>query len=236
MAPFISGHRVLKAPSDGFLTRVDIRRLIALAEEADAVVALVAIPGDHVLEGDVLALTTADEETSRSMVRGLSIGEARTPEQDVGFAMQQLIEVAVRALSSGTNDPYTARTALAEVSGAMCTLVAHPDAATGRTDGGDRLRLVLRLPPVVDLVDDALNDIRTHGAGDPAVVHAALDLMGRMHRVATPPLAARVRMHTDLLMDAFTAGGPPAFDDDRIRAHARDVLGPGPTPLELLRS
>jgi uncharacterized membrane protein len=45
-------------------------------------------------------------------VQRLYFGKQRTPTQDVEYAIGQLVEVAVRALSPRINDPFTAMTCL----------------------------------------------------------------------------------------------------------------------------
>ncbi len=56
----------------------------------------------------------------------MTVGRNRTPYQDVAFAVQQLVELAVRALSPGTNDPFTAQNALDDLTVGLALMAARP--------------------------------------------------------------------------------------------------------------
>ncbi|WP_152205736.1 DUF2254 family protein [Marinobacter changyiensis] len=51
-----------------------------------------------------------------------ALGNQRAPGQDIEFAVNQLIEIAIRALSPGLNDPFTALTCLDHLGSALCRL------------------------------------------------------------------------------------------------------------------
>ena len=86
----------------------------------------------------------------RDAVRAaLGVADARTPHQDPEFAVQQLTEMAVRALSPGTNDPYTAMNALDDLSVGLARLAGRPrPTALRRDDAGEpRVHARERLDP-----------------------------------------------------------------------------------------
>ena len=87
-------------------------------------------------------------DTVRELRRAATLGPARTPHQDVGFALQQLVEIAVRGLASGSNDPYTAVQAIDGLSVLFCALATHPLGYHVARDptGCGRLRQVLSVP------------------------------------------------------------------------------------------
>ncbi|WKK72524.1 DUF2254 family protein [Rathayibacter oskolensis] len=65
-----AGDAVLAAARGGYVERIEIERLVALAEQHDAVVRVLAVPGDHVLEGDpVLEIGRSSAETRRRRSR-----------------------------------------------------------------------------------------------------------------------------------------------------------------------
>jgi uncharacterized membrane protein len=59
-----------------------------------------------------LARGKVDEKLSEKINAIFIFGPERTLEQDVEFAISQLVEIAVRALSPGINDPITAITCI----------------------------------------------------------------------------------------------------------------------------
>jgi uncharacterized membrane protein len=102
------------SPKDGYLQAIDQQTLMSLAVEHDLAVKLLVRPGDYLIKGNpVMCAHPADrcpDRVAGRFAKLLIIGRERTPEQDVEFAIHQLVEVAVRALSPGVNDPYTAST------------------------------------------------------------------------------------------------------------------------------
>jgi uncharacterized membrane protein len=49
-------------------------------------------------------------------------GQHRTPTQDIEYAIRHLVEVAVRALSPGVNDPFTAMAVIDRLRGGLARL------------------------------------------------------------------------------------------------------------------
>ncbi len=92
---------------------------------------------------------TVDAATARTLRAAVVLGTARTPVQDVEFALQQLVEIAVRGLASGSNDPYTAVSALDMATPvlvplwrdrAAVTALLGPDGARGSCSTGRHRR------------------------------------------------------------------------------------------------
>lgn len=214
------------APRAGFVTFVDAPALVRAATGV-GVAELVATPGTHVMAGELLARVSGDpEEMSRVVCAHVRVGDTRTPAQDVEFAVQQLVEMAVRAVSPSTNDPYTARNVVEELACGLVPAMRHPAPGDGWVDDDGVVRLVWRLPTGAELVDLVFDDLRLYAAGDPEVVKAALRLAGRLARVAGPETVARVRTQVEELLAAAEREGTSAFDLDRLRA-CRDQLVTG---------
>jgi len=93
------------------LQAVGYLRLVAIATQSDAVIRLLHRPGHFVVAGQPLARVvppSAVGPVSRALVRTHIVGPTRTLTQDPGFAIDQLVEVARRALSPAVNDTFTA--------------------------------------------------------------------------------------------------------------------------------
>jgi len=110
--------------ASGFVVGVDEKALIVAARKAGSVVEMHVRAGSHVIEGERIASVTGNaSDAMAKQIRGaVVLGDTRTPNQDIEFAVQQLTEMAVRAMSPSTNDPYTARNALAELALGMVPL------------------------------------------------------------------------------------------------------------------
>lgn len=208
---------IVLADSAGFVVYVNPTALLSAAQDEQGRIDLIAAPGSHVVEGEPLARVRGNDSAAlASAVRtNVSLGDARSPYQDVSFAVQQLVEMAVRALSPGTNDPYTARNAIDELGSAMVTIARNPNPPTGWTDSDGMVRLVLPAPSGQTLVDEIFDDLRAYGASDANVVRRSMRLAARMRRVAPPELVERIDTQIDLMLTAC-ADRVAAFDHERL--------------------
>ena len=157
---------VLKAPRAGAIVAVDEAKLLSTVGEGDRYLELVPAVGDFVPAGAPLARLggTWDRDAGRAAQEAIGIGDERTLEQDAAFGLRQLVDVAVRALSPGTNDPTTAVQALDRLHDLLRRLVdRHIPSPERRDDAGD-LRLVLPRPGWNDYVELAVDEIRLAGA------------------------------------------------------------------------
>ena len=103
------------ASATGYIQIIDFDELRKAAERAGVRLALVIRTGDFVHPGmELLHVCTgeATDELARKVRAAFSIGPSRSPEQDPQFLIDELVEIAVRALSPGINDPFTAITAV----------------------------------------------------------------------------------------------------------------------------
>ncbi|MCJ0701481.1 DUF2254 domain-containing protein [Frigoribacterium faeni] len=192
---------IVESQSDGYVQSVGWERLVSWAHDHDQVVDMTAMPGDHLIEGDCLLrmaprdgahgrpVPETDVDRLRRMV---TLGAARTPFQDVGFALQQLVEIGVRGLASGTNDPYTAVSALDLSATALVPLWAGRQAITAYLDEDAVARVLPHWPAPEQLVDTVFDGVLTYGVEHPIVLDAARRLLARLGDVASGPRAVHL--------------------------------------------
>ena len=119
----------IAAGESGFVQQVDLERLTAAASAADAVVRLAHRPGQFVLQGETLATIEPPERAAalESVVRrDVHIGRHRVIGQDREFAVAQVVEIGIRALSPAINDTFTGMSCVDWVTDALLVLAAEP--------------------------------------------------------------------------------------------------------------
>jgi uncharacterized membrane protein len=96
----------------GYVQAINHHGMVEIAKEADAMIELSLKPGRHVIEGGVLAWIAppdaATDEVRTELEKCLVLGGERASIQDLETSIRQLVEVALRALSPSTNDPFSA--------------------------------------------------------------------------------------------------------------------------------
>lgn len=176
------------AVSSDYLQAVDLERLLALASERDMIVAIPLRPGKFVFAGDALARAWPPgrlEEGDAEAIRGaFYLGMRRTPAQDVEFAIDQLVEVAVRAASPGVSDPFTVINCIDRLGASLGRLAGREVPSAYRYDHDGRLRLIADRSTLPGIVDAAFNQIRQAGRGDAAVTMRLLECIAAVGRLA----------------------------------------------------
>ncbi len=178
----------LRAPEDGYVEAVDVEELLDCAAEHDLLVQLRLRPGRFVMRGQPVAIVRSahplDEDAARaatSRVLGtVLIGPRRTPVQDLEFAINQLVEIALRALSPGINDPGTAIQCVDRLGAALSRVASRADLPTVRHDGEGVGRVLLDATDFDGIVTASFDQIRQHSTGDVAVQARLLETIATL--------------------------------------------------------
>lgn len=185
----------------GYFQELDANGLATWAEERGTAIRLLVRPGDYVFPGAPVALMMPATDGAAIAIRdATALGPQRGGSTDLGFALRQLVEVAVRALSPGINDPYTAMSVLDRLGTALCDIVPLY-LATGVVRRSDRVVLVVPRIDYGGLTDAMFTMIRQNAQGNAAV-------LGRMVEVLTavvsceyePHRRAILKRHADLIL------------------------------------
>jgi len=160
------------ATASGFLQAVGHGRLVRIASQSDAVIRLLNRPGHFLVEGRPLAAVwpaASAPSVARALGRAHVVGPHRTLTQDVGFAVDQLAEIALRALSPAVNDTFTALNCIDWLGDGLCKISARelPDGI--HRDNRGQVRLIDPVITYQRLVKGAFDKIRQAGRGMPAV-------------------------------------------------------------------
>jgi uncharacterized membrane protein len=163
----------VKSESSGYLQAVDEDALMQIAIEENLLIHLGYRPGNFITRGSILVTVwpgeKADEKLSKKVNAVFIVGAERTLEQDVEFAVSQLVEIAVRALSPGINDPITAITCIDWLGASLCQLANRKMPSAHRYDEDNRLRVICKPFAFEGMVDAAFNMIRQNSQSVAAV-------------------------------------------------------------------
>ncbi|MBP2233994.1 putative membrane protein [Sinorhizobium kostiense] len=177
-------------------------------------------PGDRVFPGAPIALIKPPVDGVAEAIRSATaLGWSRSSANDIEFAIRQLVEVAVRALSPGVNDPHTAISVVDRLGAALCDL-APLRLPSGIVLHEGKPSLVM---PAVDydaLVDVMFHMIRQSGSGSTAVLIRVLDVLTAVVSCERQPKrVATLQRHADLVMgDACrSVANPDDLGDVRKR-------------------
>ena len=185
---------VIPTPKSGYLQFIRHRTLVRIAAEADAVIRLPYRPGHFLVEGRELATVwpaEAADHVARYLERAQVTGPYRTLTQDVAFGVDQLVEIAIRALSPAVNDTFTALTCVDWLADSLCKIARVWAPTEAHRDRSGVIRVISDQVSYERLVQRAFEKIRQASWGMPAVMIRQLEALTTIMEQTTDADQAR---------------------------------------------
>jgi uncharacterized membrane protein len=155
----------------GYVQRIDGDALLEIAEREQVVVHVLCRPGDFVFEGERLLRASPAGAVSDAVTKHVGgaflIGQHRTADQDIEFSFEQLVQIALRALSPAYNDPLTAAACIERLAAALHQLFQRREPASVRAGRDQQPRVVAEPLPIATIVDLALTPVAEAAVGSP---------------------------------------------------------------------
>lgn len=222
----------VRATRSGFVQAVDDHKLLDAAVDAGAVVRVDPRIGDQVVAGAPLAWvwrpgrpSEIDDDLATAVVRGIRIGYERTLQQDVAYGLRQLVDIAVRAMSPGVNDPTTAVHAIGHLAALLVLLARRRVGPRVRMDADGVLRVVVPAMDLPGYLELACGQIRRYGEREPTVIVALLHMLREVARLdLPPPHAAAVERQAAMLLAAAERSTVDRRDLAPVRSAHREVV------------
>jgi uncharacterized membrane protein len=233
----------VEAAADGWISQVDTDRLLA-AVPPGTTVRLETRIGAYIHRGEPLVQIWPRPGNAESVARRISgdivISPARTMQQDVDFAIRQLVDIGLRALSAAINDPSTAVEIILRIGSLLRRLLLVPPFP--RAVVGDGGRVLVR-PWDLDqeeYVEHGFDQLRQAAPSQPQVAAALLRvlrmLITHVEHHGQHQYVPALRDQIDLLLGALR-DTPELHPDDfaRLKAMASDETDPADHSLRRVR-
>jgi uncharacterized membrane protein len=215
---------VITTPASGYLQYLRHDRLVRIARDANAVIHIPYRPGHFLVQGHPLAYVWppgAAAHVTADLRRGHVTGPYRTLTQDVSFGIDQLVEIALRALSMAVNDTFTAITCVDWIGDCLCRIATTWQPRHVHRDRHGYVRVIAHQPDYDRLVRRSFEKIRQASVGMPAVMIRQLDALDKvMHQTREPERRKLLMEQADLILNTSEATVPePADRADVSRSH-----------------
>jgi uncharacterized membrane protein len=157
------------APFEGYMQSLDVERILAMAHEQDVVIHLLHRLGKFVVRDMPLAhvwwrQAAGDaDHVGAALTGAITVGNRPTPVQDIESAVNELVELALRALSTGLNDPFTAMNCVDRLAASLKRLAARKIPAPVHRDRAGHVRLITPPLDFPTVLETAFNQIRQYG-------------------------------------------------------------------------
>jgi uncharacterized membrane protein len=213
----------------GYVQAIDREQLAAAAERAGARIQLDFHAGQHLLPHATRVRVTPaaaiTPQLGREIAAAIVTGTERTPPQDLEFGITQLVQVAMRALSPGINDPFTAMAVVDRLAISLASILRRGAAPARYRDRNGQVRLELPAIQVDELTNAAFNQIRQASGEHADVLIRLLSAIAGLVRVSIDDAQRRALLrHADLIVaQARRNLREPSDLEDVEGHHARAV-------------
>jgi uncharacterized membrane protein len=217
----------IKSELNGYIQGIDLERVLNLAERNESTIELLYRPGNFIVDGALLAKVWGaelEDDFAKQINRSLLVGNRRTPRQDIECAIEELVEIAVRSLSPGINDPFTATHCLDWLSSSLSQLASRKLPSRFTQGENAKLRLISPELNFAKVLDTAFSSIRHHCKGDLFVAKHVLRALAQIARnTSTESQRAEVSRQAKLMVDEISEGLTNEYDRELLVAQYNEV-------------
>jgi uncharacterized membrane protein len=229
--PLDAPKRVLRAWTDGWVQQISSSSLLAVGPPGSHLRLDTRVGAYVIAETPILTVWGEGDLDEEHLRRGFVIGTSRTLQQDVEFGIRQLVDIGLRALSTGVNDPTTAYEVLVHLASLLAELFHHELPPRVHTDDEGRVLAIPDRAEHRDLVDHAFAQLRVAAADQPALLVRLLDTLDDLdHLLVYLGLEHRrgpLREHVELVVETVQHGDLAPSDRRRVLARAAAIIEDG---------
>ncbi len=225
---------IVRFDDDGWVQRIDRRSLLSMLEPGSTVW-LETEAGRYAIRSTPLCTIWPAvpedrlDEITDGLRRLVRLGATRTMSEDPGYGVRQLVDVALRALSPGINDPTTAQDAIFHLGTVLVQRLTSPPVPTAYDDDQGRHLLTPHALTDTNLAELAFAELRTTTTNQPTVAVYLLQMIGQVVD-ATTANGGGDRVHAfceqaRLVVETVNAGDALDVDRRRVQQTYEDLFG-----------
>lgn len=181
----------IEALEPGYIQNFNLERLLSIASTYDLLIKLERRAGEFIYHGcpvmQVAPAHKVNDKIQNKLLDCLLVGSIRTPEKDPTHQPERMTELAVRALSPGINDPYSAIECLNWLSDLLVYIAHHEIPHCGKRDEDGTVRVWMNILDFGQFMDRVFDPIRQYGKDSVLVIMRMctiyLQLTHEVHRM-----------------------------------------------------
>ena len=210
------------------IAKFDVRTLVRMAYDADALIELDCAVGDTIVyDTQLLQVRGATRPVSeQALLRAIDLSIERTFVQDPKYPIRLLVDIAIKALSPSINDPTTAVQAIDQLEDILRRLGRRALDDVQAKDRDGIVRLTYPTPNWEDFLRLSFDEIRYYGANSVQVTRRLRSaLVGIAESINDPERVRGVEQYVQQLNTVISR--LPLDAEDRIVASQQDRQGLG---------
>jgi uncharacterized membrane protein len=212
----------VRVTNNGYIQAIDDEELMKIARKHNLLLRIESKPGKFVVKDSDLVMVFPGESVNQKLTKEINdafiLGKERSEQQDIEFPIDQLVEIALRALSPGINDPFTAIRCVDRLGAGLSRLAQKDFPSPYRYDEDNKLRAIAFGATFEGLVDSAFNGIRQYARSDTSVT---IRLLSAIANIATytsnPKYQAVLQRHADMILRGSQEGLSEELDREDVQ-------------------
>lgn len=171
--------RSLYFDRSGYVQNIDYDEIVAIAAKNNLRMDIAFKAGHFLLHGEsgirLYTKSKTPDDIDKQIKNCIIIGDSRTATQDIEYSVRHLVEIAIRALSPGINDSFTAMSVLDHLSDGIAILLTKEVPSTCFYDDEGVKRINAKQSTEADIIFTAFDQIRCNASHLPSIMRHLLD-------------------------------------------------------------
>ena len=219
----------IKSQKSGYFQYIDGESLLKIMTKFESVIELHFKPGDHIVEGIEIGKIYTNSDLQKDQIEKIHdqfvIGKIKVSDQDLEFSINQMVEIASRALSPGVNDPFTAITCIDNLTASLCSLDQINLPSKYRIDEENQLRIIAKTINFEGVIDAAFNQIRQFSAGSTAVIIRLMEALITIESITqNENHKTAILKHAKMVLNTGKQNIKEEFDYKDLEQRARKII------------
>ncbi len=220
---------VLKNRTSGYLQYISSDTLTSCLQKNDLILKLYYRPGDFLVTDQEIGILYSkqgvDENVIQNILDEFVFGKLKTSQQDLEYSIQQMVEMALRAISPGINDPFTAITCIDHLSSTLSYLAKIEFPSENRYDDNENLRIVANSIDFEGLLDTSFNQIRQFSGSVPSVTIKLMEALNVILSFTTKDEHKQaIIKHANMILENGRKNFSEEYDIKVLESRAEKIL------------
>jgi uncharacterized membrane protein len=216
----------IKPEKSGYLNSYNRDAILKFAHKHDLAMKLTSYDGRFVSVDDVIVRMNKniDDDLKSSLMDLISIENSRSNVNRIEFSIRLLVEIALRALSPGVNDTYTAIAVVDSLSKAILVVSDKEEEYSIQCDEDDIARLYSFHRSAKQIVGMSFHPLRRASTDNILMAQALAKVYSRLYENGTEKLQKIVKKHSLLLMEEVANGNHLETDIESVGEYLLPAL------------
>ncbi|KHE71901.1 DUF2254 domain-containing protein [Halobacillus sp. BBL2006] len=231
-----TGSNEIRANQSGYLQGIQYKPFLEWARSQGVVMEANFNIGDYIQKGMPIFYYWQLEENQQDIspeecIQYILIGNERTDIQDIEFSIQKLVEISVKAISPGINDPHTAVNCINRIGSLLAELASVYQPLKYYLDQEESLRLIMEPRTFQDYLYKSFYQIRIYGNHDISVMNGVLEALYKISVVNDKNVKEEVWRFGKYMMKAIDSEKLDDLDQKYYQEQAKKLAAACDQPI-----